>query len=422
MPVVAPPCRPRLGGRAVLAVGLLFGVSLPAIAGGAHASAATCPISVASYGHTVAAAESALKAVSSSCRTIVFPAGTYVFSKSFRIGVSSVTVTAQSGAVIKPASGARISGSLIAVNASHVSLNNLTLDAPGNSTDGIHSNSPNTVINGTSVNVGGRAIYMLSHAADASISNCTVRGFGDRGVLTQAARTNVTGCSISGGRGTGLWSFSGADHPQFTNNTISGNGLMGIEFSTSRDFRASGNIIHDNRRVGIHSLRSNTGTITGNTIYRNLNNGIDLHGSTYVTVDHNKVYLNGGPRFPDTLEGQGIILFCSQHVQILSNTVWDNSQSQPGNRNGIHISDSNGTRPNEMATRYVVIDGNLSYDDQSRHTQGWAIHLGGTGAKSGDLNYITVTNNRGYGNVNAGLFTKGLAPRATVKISNNSLT
>jgi parallel beta-helix repeat protein len=420
-----PPCAPTLSCKprtpTLIATVVLLGGILPAMAGNASASIATCPIDVGSYGYTQAAAQAALKAVSTSCSTVVFTAGTYVFSSSLKIGVAGVTVTAEDGAVIKPAVGVSISGGLIKVNAGGVTLSNLVIDGSGNSADGILVSAPNTTIGGTSLNVGGRAISILSRGADAKISGCIVTGFGDRGVLTQADRTTVDGCKVSGGHGTAMWAFSGADSPSFINNLISASAGMGMEFNTASNFTAAGNTISGSTTLGIHMLRSNYGTVENNTSYQNGSNGIDAHGSTNVTIRDNKSYLNGGPRFPYTLEGQGILVYCSQYMEVRNNTVWDNAQTQPGKRSGITVSDNFGAN-GEMLTHDVIVDGNTAYDDQPTATQAWAIRIGGpSGKKVGDLDFITVTNNVGYGNINAGLFTVGLAPGATFVEGNNDL-
>jgi parallel beta-helix repeat protein len=401
---------------------LLLVFAWGALAMGTQAAAATCPIDVASNGYTLAAAQKALAAVTSSCRTIVFTPGTYQFNATFKITASSVTVTAEPGAVIKPAAGGKFSEGLVKVNASGVTLADLTLDGSGAATDGIRTGASSTVITRTSVkNVGQRGIYILGSASDATVSGCTVNGFGDRGILTSAGRTTVDSCTVSGGQGHGMWAFSGADRTSFTNNNVSGNANMGMEFSKATNFTASGNVIHDNHTLGIHMLRSKTGTVSGNTVYQNKSNGIDSHGSTYITIENNKSYLNGGPRLPDTVEGQGIEVYCSQNIKVLSNTVWNNSQDQSGNRNGIQVADNNGQN-GELLTRDIIVDRNLAYDDQASPTQAWAIRLGGNVASvKPDLNFITVTNNTGYGNINPGLYTGGLAPNATVTITNNHL-
>lgn len=423
MPHCAPAlsCLPRTR-HTIFATVVLMGGVLPALAGNTSASAATsCPIDVGSYGYTLAAAQAALKAVSTSCSSVLFTAGTYVFNGSFKINVAGVTVTAAVGAVIKPAAGVSISGGLIKVNASGVTLSNLVIDGSGSSADGILVGAPNATISGASVNVGGRAISILSRAADAKISGCTVTGFGDRGVLTQAPRTTVDGCTITGGHGTAMWAFSGADSPSFINNLISASAGMGMEFNTASNFTAAGNTISGSTTLGIHMLRSNYGTVENNTSYQNGSNGIDAHGSTNVTIRDNKSYLNGGPRFPYTLEGQGILVYCSQYMEVRNNTVWDNAQKQPGKRSGITVSDNFGAN-GEMLTHDVIVDGNTAYDDQPTATQAWAIRIGGpSGKKVGDLDFITVTNNVGYGNINAGLFTVGLAPGATFVQGNNDL-
>lgn len=329
MPIFSLSCRTRLAmGKVVAAVALVFASVLHTFLGSQPASAVTCPINVASYGHTLAAAQSALRAVSGSCHTIVFPAGTYTFSGQFRIGVGSVTVTGQPGALIQPAPGASFHGGLVQV-----------------------------------------------HAAGVTVTGLTVAGSPDKG----------------------------------------------IEVSGSTNFTISSNVVHDSHSLGVHVLRSTTGTLSSNTIYRNRSNGMDIHGSKYITIQKNRSYLNGGPRFPDRNEGNGIIVYCSQDVKVLYNTVWDNAQSQPGGRDGIRISDNNQAN-GEMPTRYIIVDGNLAYDNQSRATQAWAIRIGGPSGKGGDLNYITVTNNTGYGNTEFGLYTKGLAPGAKANIANNKLT
>jgi parallel beta-helix repeat protein len=317
-----------LGGAAAL----LISLGSATVVANLPASAADCPINVASYGHTLGAAQKALKQVSGTCRTIEFPAGTYVFADQFRITVDSVTVTGKPGAVIRAASGASFRGGLLQLG--------------------------------------------------SGASGITVRGL-----------------------------------------TIVNSPDKGLELWKARNFTVSGNIIYGSRKMGIHVLRSTSGTLSNNTVYRNRSNGIDLHGSTGITIRNNKVYLNGGPRWPDRNEGDGILIYCSQHVNVLSNTTWNNGQSQPGSRDGIRLSD-NRQQDGEMPTRYVTIDGNASYDTQSEGTQGWAIRIGhpASGRLGGDINYVKVTNNTGYGNLNAGIYTKGLAPGATYVYSNNKLT
>ena len=410
--------------RAGVATTLLLVVVSGAVATNKPAAADACPIDVGrSYGYTLQAAQTALAAVTDTCRTLMFTAGTYQFNGTFPITASSVTVTGEPGAVITATAGVSLIDGLIKVSGSGVSLKDLALDGSGASTDGILSSGPSSTITGTSVsNVSKRAIWILTTATDASISGCKVSGFGDRGVATQAARTSVDGCTVTGGQGHGMWAYGGADQASFTNNTISNNLSMGMEFINATNFTASGNVLHDNHKLGIHMLRSNTGTVSNNISHHNGSNGIDAHGSTFVTISGNKSYFNGGPRTVDSpVEGQGILVYCSQNIKVLSNTVWDNAQSQPGDRNGIQVSD-NGGQNGELPTRDITVDRNLSYDDQSPPTQGWAIRLGGNVTSvTPDLDYITVTNNRGYGNINSGLYTGGLAPNATVTIANNSL-
>ncbi|MGI8681256.1 MAG: fibronectin type III domain-containing protein [Mycobacteriales bacterium] len=362
------------------------------------------------YGYTLAAAQAALKdAVSTGCRSIVFTAGTYVFNASFKVATGSVRVSGLSGATIQPLAGATLSDGLIKVNANDVTLTGLTLDGLGRSIDGIVSSSLRTIIKDTSVTGVRRGISLRSSAADASVSRCTVTNFTGQGVLTQAARTTVDACKVATGGGTGMWAFSGADSTKFTNNDVSGSRRIGIEFYHASNFITTGNTVHDNHLMGIHMLRSNGGVVENNTVYNNENNGIDAHGSTNVTIVGNSSSFNGGPRLPETLEGQGIIVYCSQYIDVLNNTVWDNAQEQPGKRSGITVSDNFGAN-GELLTNHVKVDGNTAYDDQPSATQEYAIRIGGpSGKKVGDLDYITVTNNRGWGNIKAGLFTVGLA-------------
>jgi parallel beta-helix repeat protein len=324
---------PRLRRRKPATVlALLVVLPLGAAVGlpGGTASASSCPINVANFGHSLSAAQRALHSVTSSCRTLVFPAGTYSFKDQFRIGSGSVKVTGRPGAVIKPAAGSSWRGGMIQIAASHVTVSGLTL-------------------------------------------------------------------------------VSSRD--------------KGIEANRANNFTISGNSVSASHTMGIHILRSSGGTISGNRIFKNRSNGVDLHGATNVAITNNKSYLNGAQRFPERNEGNGILVYCSQWVQVLNNTVWDNSQTQPGSRDGIRLSDNN-TQSGEMPTRHIVVDGNLIYDNQSRGTQNYAIRIGAPDASSrgGDLNYITVRNNTGYGNLNGGTFTAGLARGATYTIANNKLT
>lgn len=294
------------------------------------ASATSCPINVASFGQSLSAAQRALHLVSSTCRTIVFPAGTYYFNGQMRIGVGSVKVTGQPGAVVKPAVGSSWRGGMIQIAASNVTVSGLTL-------------------------------------------------------------------------------VSSRD--------------KGIEANGANNFTISGNLVSGSHTMGIHILRSSSGTISGNRIFQNRSNGVDLHGATNVAITNNQSYLNGAQRFPEGNEGNGILVYCSQWVQVLNNTVWNNSQAQPGSRDGIRVSDNN-AQSGEMPTRHIVVDGNSIYDNQSSATQNYAIRIGGpdAGSRGGDLNYITVRNNTGYGNLNGGVFSDGLARGATYTITNNQLT
>ncbi len=317
---------------AVTAVALLAASASTVVVANTSASAASCPISVARFGHDLAAAQKALASVTATCRTIFFSKGTYVFNDKFRIEVDSVNVTGQSGAVIKPAAGTKFKGGLI-------------------------------------------------HTVD------------------------TTGVTVSGLK-------------------ITGSPDKGIEAHRASKFTISNNGIRNSYTTGIHVLGSNSGTVSNNTVANNRSNGIDTHGATYVVIKGNKVYRNGGPRLETTEknEGNGIIAFCSQHIDILSNTVYNNSQYQPGVRDAIRASDSQ-IDPNEMVTKYIKIDGNLVYDDQASGTQAYGIHIGGNKvvAGEGDIDFVTVTNNVGYGNLYAGIGTNGLAPNATFVQKNNRL-
>ncbi len=414
--------------RSALTVGaLLFVSAAPAVVGTVPASAEECPIDVARYGYTLAAAQSALNAVSSTCREIVFTPGTYEFSGTFTVSTGSVTVRGEPGATIKAAPGATISYGLIKIGASDVNLTDLSLDGSAAPGDGIRVAGTKAVITGASLtNVTARPIFVATAAGDASISGCKVTGFGERGVVTYGDRTTIDGCTVTGGTSAtsiAMWALS-ADHPSLINNTIANNAGKAMEFSSATNFTAAGNDIHDNGLLGIHMLRSKTGLVENNVVHHNKNNGIDAHGGQYVTIRNNRSYFNGGPRQPDTLEGQGILIFCSQHMKVLNNTVWNNSQGQPGVRSGIQVSDNSGQN-NELLTLDVLVDGNTAYDDQqpdSAATQKYAIHIGGSAGNMGDLDLITVTNNTGYGNINAGVYTKGLAVGSTSYFANNKLT
>lgn len=412
--------RPRTAARrAALVTGLLTAVGTPVLLE-APAHAATCPISVASFGHDVSAAQSALKAVTASCHTVVFTPGTYTFNSTLVIRAGGVTVEADPGAVIKPASGARLGQGLVVIAASNVTLNGLTISGGGSKTDAVSVHAPGAnVVSLHTTGILGRAVDVLKAGTNAVVTGCSVTGFGDRGITTESKGTTVRGCTVNGGNGIGISSFGGASAVSFLGNTVSGVGDKGIEVNSTSGFTISGNTSHDNATLGIHLLRSNNGTVSNNVVYSNLNNGIDAHGDTNLIIENNKSYRNGGPRYPDTLEGNGIIVYCSQHVQVLNNTVWDNGQHQPGKRDGIRISDTNG-KGGEMATRYIVVSGNVAYDDQSSPTQGWGIRLGQT--NHGDLNFITVRGNTGHGNMFSGIFEKGLAPNATATITNNNIT
>ena len=305
---------------------LALGLSAPT-----PAQAASCPISVAQYGYDVNAAKQALAAVTSTCRTIVFPAGTYSFQGRFIIDRPSVRVLGRSGAVIQPKAGAGWSGGgMVHVTANGVTVSGLT----------------------------------LSHSLD-----------------------------------------------------------KGIEVYDATGFTVSGNTVHHSTSTGIHVLRS-SGTVSGNRVYRSRSNGVDLHGALDTVVEGNRVYLNGAPRLPGGLpggnEGNGILVYASQRVRVLSNTVWNNSQGQPGSRDGIRLAD-NGAVDGELPTRYVTVSGNTIYDNQASGTQNYAIRIGTPYADRSTINYITVKNNTGWGNLRAGVFVSRMVPGATYVSSGNSL-
>lgn len=317
---------------AVTAVVLLAAGASPAVVANMPASAETCPISVSTFGHDLAAAQKALNSVTPTCRTIVFRKGTYVFNDKFRVSTPAVKVTGEPGAVIQAVAGTAFLGGLIQVT-----------------------------------------------GTDVTVSGLTIIGSPDKG----------------------------------------------IEVHRTTKFTVSDNVIRNSYKLGIHVLGSDGGTVTNNTVAGNRNNGIDSHGSTYVVIRGNKVYRNGAPRNDSTghyNEGNGIIAYCSQHIDILSNTIYNNSQGQPGVRDGIRLSDSH-ERDGQMPTRYITVDGNLVYDNQSTATQGYAIRIGGNGVRPGEgtITFVTVTNNTGYGNLYAGIGTNGLAPNATFVQANNQL-
>lgn len=406
--------------RATTVIGALCLAAVPVVASGSSASAATCSVSVAKYGTDVNAARAALKAVTPTCQAVEFTPGTYVFNDTFRVTTPGVTVLADPGAVIKVAAGVHLTNALVEVAAANVQLQNLTLDGTGGYTDGVFVDQSGVVVSGlTTTGISNRAVSVRSHGSGTTISGCNVTGFGDRGVSTQANSTTIENCTVTGGAGIAISSFGGASNVSVLNNNVSFAGDKGIEIASTNGFTVSGNTVHDSHTLGIHLLRSTNGTISNNVSYHNRNNGIDAHGDTYLTIQGNQSYLNGAPRLPDGMEGNGIIVYCSQHVNVLSNTVWDNAQGQPGNRDGIRISDNGGVG-GEMPTSYITVDGNTAYDDQAVHTQGYGIRLGK--GKTGDLNNITVTNNNGTGNLLDGIFMKGLVANAVTNIQNNNLS
>jgi parallel beta-helix repeat protein len=244
------------------------------------------------------------------------------------------------------------------------------------------------------------------------ISTTAVTVTGEPGAVIQpAAGTVITGGLLQIG-GTGV-TVTGLD--------VIGSPDKGIEAHGASDFEVSNNVVQGSRTIGIHLLRSTGGTVADNTVFRNRSNAVDMHGSTWMVVRNNELYLNGGPRWPETLEGNGIIAYASQHIDILSNTIYDNSQTRPGTRDGIRVSDNNGLN-GEMVTRYITIDGNLIYDDQPTATQGWAINFWVDKVYGpGGIDFVSVTNNTGYGNIHAGIRTRGLAPGATYVDTNNNL-
>lgn len=313
-----------------VAVGLMIPTA-PTIQADALTRLSGCSINVAHYGHTLTAAEAALSHVTRTCRTLVFPAGTYTFRAKFKVDLDSITLSGQPGAVIQPTPGAAFEGAIV------------EMTSTGDTVSGL------TVVN----------------APD-----------------------------------------------------------KGIEMVNADDFTVSNNVVHGSGTLGIQILRSTSGTVSGNTIYQNQSNGIDLHGATYVTVENNEAYLDGSPYNTTTHhEGEGIEIYCSQHLDILSNTIYDNSQGQPGMRDGIRAADTD--QPGETPTRYVTISKNTIYDNQKQPTQGYAINLGGVSAVNnggGDLTDITVTYNTGHGNIHPGIFTEGLAPDATYHAYGNKLT
>lgn len=131
-----------------------------------------------------------------------------------------------------------------------------------------------------------------------------------------APGVEVRGVTIPNSPGIAIEVGAGATAVTIADNTLYGSGLLGV-----------------------HVLGTRYVTVMDNLIHHNGNNGIDVHNSFYVTVTGNRTYHNGGPRSPRLLEGNGILVFCDQHVTVSRNLVYDNSQYQPGKRDGIRISD-----------------------------------------------------------------------------------
>lgn len=278
-------------------------------------------IDVASIGHDLAAAHTALKQVNSTRNTLLFKAGVYTFDDQFRLQ-TKVTLLGEPGAVIKGA---------------------------GNFTGG----------------------------------------------LLQIAR--------------------GSDGVVIDGLEVTGSPDKGIEANEAKNFEVRNCHIYGNATLGFHLLRSQGAKVNGNDVHNNGSNGIDAHGDTEVVIINNKCCFNGSSAHGR--EGNGILSYCSQRVLIARNVCYNNAQGQPGHRDGIRVGD-NGGQNGELPGRFVTVEENLCYDDQATRTQGWAVNLFGPGKTLDD---ITVRNNKGHGNLHAGIRTKGLRAGGTIVVESNSL-
>lgn len=178
------------------------------------------------------------------------------------------------------------------------------------------------------------------------------------------------------------------------------------------------NTVYGSGQLGIHVLGTRYVTVTNNLVHHNRNNGIDVHNSFYVTVTGNRVYSNGGPRLPNMLEGNGILVFCDQHVTVSRNVVYDNSQGQPGVRDGIRVSDGQlagqeGTCP--RPTIDVAVTDNTVNDAFGNQAYGVALR-----SSTRDMTAIVVTGNVGTGSRSPDVYTGGCAPAGCV-VRDNSL-
>lgn len=186
----------------------------------------------------------------------------------------------------------------------------------------------------------------------------------------------------------------------------------------SANVTIAGNTLYGSGQLGVHVLGVKNVSVSDNIIHHNGNNGIDVHNSLYVTVTGNSTYHNGGPRLPNELEGNGILVFCDQHVKVSRNVVYDNSQGQPGKRDGIRISDGQLANQTGSCARPTV---DVSVTDNTINdafgNQAYAVALR---SSTPDMTAIVVTGNHGAGSRNPGVYAGGCAPGGCI-VQNNDL-
>lgn len=218
-------------------------------------------------------------------------------------------------------------------------------------------------------------------------------------VGVSAPNVTVTGVTVDRSPGIGIQVWGNATNIMLSHVTVSNSVLLGF-----------------------HILRASHVTVSDVLSTHNGSNGIDMHGSTYVTVTGSTFSYNGSPRQPPGTEGNGILAFCAQYITITGNTVLNNSQGQPGSRDGIRVSDRGSSSQRgsiDFPTAYVTVTDNLVND--TAHLQNYAIRIG-YGRGPGDLDHIIVTGNHGAGSMHPGVYTGGLRPGATATITGNIFT
>ncbi len=174
-------------------------------------------------------------------------------------------------------------------------------------------------------------------------------------------------------------------------------------------------------RLGFHVLRAHNTVLAHCHSTNNGSNGIDMHGADGCVVKDSVFSYNGSPRSADHLvEGCGILVFCGKNVDIVRNTVVNNSRGQLGKRDGIRLSDrasADQIGNEDFPTSDVRVIDNVIVDTD--HNTGYGIAVGF--GKTTDLDRIVVTGNRGAGAIKPGVFTGGLKKGATATIENNAL-